>query len=158
MVARVYATNGTKVYIGPIAATTVDTVSEFAALSYVEIVGINQIGEFGDNANIINFEVIAESRTRKAKGTFNGGALNLTMALDDTDTGQQNLGLAFLNPNGYAIKVEFNDKLTTSGTNTIRYFRGKVTSYRIAAGGANDVVRRLGNIEVDSEIYTVAAT
>jgi hypothetical protein len=80
------------------------------------------------------------------------------MALDDTDTGQTNLKTAFDSPNAYAFKVEFNDKLTTSGTNSLAMFYGKVTSYAYTMGGANDVARRTVNVEVDSAIYRKAAT
>jgi hypothetical protein len=158
MVARVFATAGSKVYIGPTYSSTVDTVTEFAALSYTIINGVSTIGEFGDTKTVINFDVIDESRVRKTKGTSNGGALSLVMALDDTDTGQTNLKTAFDSPNAYAFKVEFNDKLTTSGTNSLAMFYGKVTSYAYTMGGANDVARRTVNVEVDSAIYRKAAT
>jgi hypothetical protein len=158
MVARVYSTAGSKVYVGPIYSASVDTVTEFAALSYTLISGTSTIGDFGDTKTVINFDVIDENRVRKTKGTSNGGALSLTMALDDTDTGQIALKTAFDAAAAYAIKVEFNDKLTTSGTNTLKMFYGKVTSYSVNMGGANDVVRRVVNIEVDSAIYTKPAT
>lgn len=158
MVARVYSTAGSKVYIGPIYSASVDTVTEFAALSYTVVSGVSTIGSFGDTKTVINFDVIDENRVRKAKGTSNGGALSLVMALDDTDTGQTNLITAFNSASAYAIKVELNDKLTTSGTNTLKMFYGKVTSNTVDAGGANDVVRRTVNVEVDSAIYTKAAT
>jgi hypothetical protein len=158
MVARVYSTAGTKVSIGPVYSASVDTVTEFAALSYTLVSGVSNIGDFGDTSSVIKFDVIDENRTRKSKGTRDGGALPLVMALDDTDAGQIALETAFNSASAYAIKVEFNDKLTGGGTNTKRYFYGKVTSYSINSGAANDIVRRTCNIEVDSNIYTQPAT
>lgn len=158
MVANVVATNGAKVYIGGLAATTVDTVTEFAALTWVQIQGVSQIGSFGDVANIITFDVIDESRTRKAKGTFDAGTMNLVMAADSGDAGQEDLIEALAEEGAYGFKVELNDALTGSGTNTIFYFRGKVASAAIEAGGANDIVRRNVTVAIDSPVLEVAAT
>lgn len=158
MPARVFATAGAKVYIGPVYSASVDTVTEFAALSYTQINGVSQIGEFGDAKPVIKFDVIDEGRTRKAKGNSDAGALSLVMALDDTDTGQTNLVTALGSPLAYAFKVELNDKLTTSGTNTLIMFYGKVMSNSYTMGGANEIARRTVSVEVDSAIYRKAAT
>lgn len=158
MVANVVATNGAKVYIGPAAATTVDTLVEYEALTFVQINGVNQMGTFGDAANVIEFDVIDESRTRKAKGTFNAGSMQLVMALDDNDAGQEDLLDALEDERSFAFKVEFNDKLTDAGTNTMKYFRAKVASAAIDMGGSNDVIRRNVQIAIDSAIITDPAT
>lgn len=155
MVAIVGATNGTKVYISSAsAATTVDTTSEYAALTWQQINGIGSIGAFGDVRQLIEYDVLDEDRTRKTKGTANAGNMELRMALDDTDTAQGTLETAFNAGSAvnYAFKVEFNNKLTTSGTNGLRYFRGKVTAYENVMGGANSTLERRVVVAIDSVI------
>lgn len=158
MVANVVSVNGAKLYIGGPAATTVDTPTEFAALTWVQIQGISELGEFGDVANIIEFDVIDESRTRKAKGTFNAGTMNLVMASDASDAGQEDLLEALVAEDSYAFKLELDDEVTGSGHGTIFYFRAKVASAAVAAGNANQIVRRNVALAIDSQIWEVAAT
>lgn len=160
MVARVVPVSGAKVYIGGVAATTVDTITEFAALTYVEIAGISDIGNFGDTREVIEYNVIGEERTRKAGGTRNAGDMTLRMAFDAADAGQEDIVDAFeaAGDNAYGFKVEWDDKLTGSGTNTIAYFRGKVTANEVQMGGANNIVERNVTVAIDSPLYFVAAT
>jgi hypothetical protein len=158
MVARVNPTAGSKLYIGPVYSASVDTVTEFAALSYTIVSGVSTIGDAGDTSEVIRFPVLDENRVRKTKGVKDGGSLSCVMAFDSSDTGQTNLITAYGSSQAYAFKIEGNDKLTTSGTNSLTMFYGKVTSNAKNFGGTGDTVRRTVNIEVDSDIYTKAAT
>jgi hypothetical protein len=153
MPGRVFATAGAKLSIGPIFSATVDTLTEFAALSYTQVNAVSSIGDFGDTSQEITFDVIDETRTRKAKGTRNGGTLSVVMAFDLTDTGQQALVTAFASQSAYAFRVEFADKLTGPGVNSAVFFYGKVMSNVVNAGGANDITRRTCTIGVDSDQY-----
>lgn len=158
MPAKVYAVNGARVYIGSVHLTAVDTVSEYAADTYVEIGGISTITPYGDTAAVIEYALLAEKRVRKAKGTVNAGTMTLTMADDPADTGQIALKAALANAKPYNFRIRYDDALTTSGVGTTHYFHGLVTSAPVVPGDANKVVERTSDIAIDSAIYAVAAS
>lgn len=158
MPALVNPTAGSKLYIGPAYSSSVDTVTEFAALSYTKVGGVGTMGDVGDTSEIVRFAVLDENRVRKTKGVRDGGSMNVVMAYDSTDAGQAALITAYASNVAYAFKIEGNDKLTTSGTNSLTFFYGKVASNQQNLGGSGDTARRTVVIEVDSDIYRKAAT
>lgn len=149
---------GSKLYIGPVAGSSVDTRGEFEALSYVEVGEIESIGDFGDQAAATNFTALGDRRVRKIKTTFDAGTIALTLGRDPTDTGQAALVAALAEDDDYAIKIELNDASQGSPSSpTTFYFRGQVQSYTTNIGNAENVVKASTNIAINSAIIEVAA-
>lgn len=150
--------SGTRIWIGPAIANTVDTEAEFEVLTFVEIGEVETLGEFGDEANIVNFSAIGDGRVRKLKGARDAGSLPLTVGRDPMDVGQAALVLAEKTKFEYAIKIEAADKPTPSHSNTIYYFRGLITSRRENYGENDNVVRKSFNIGINSEVLEILPT
>lgn len=152
-------TSGTHVYISTAAVTTsIATVGQFAALSWTEIGLIETIGDFGDQATVINFAAIGDGRVRKSKGARDAGDMQLTVAFDAADAGQNALDAAEQTNNNYGIRVIFADGPTGSFSNTVVYFRGLVTSKRFSPGGNDTILKRMFMIAVNSKLYIVGST
>lgn len=154
----VHTAAGSKLFIGPVAASTVDTANEFAALSFTEVGEIESLGEFGDQAGIVTFTALGDRRVRKFKGSFDAGTITLSLGRDAADSGQSALIAAQASDFDYAFKVELNDEGSNSPQrNTVFYFRGKVVSYSTNIGNANSVVGASAQIAINSPIIEVAA-
>ncbi len=146
------------VWIGGVAADTVDTSAEFAALTWVAIGFIESTSDYGDMSADVTGNVLNEGRTRHAKGTRDAGTFTLTCFHKADDAGQLALKAAQLTSNRYGIKISPRDRLTGAGTDSIDYFRGLVRSDRRSGLTANDPQRVVFEIGIDSALTNVAAT
>jgi hypothetical protein len=144
-------------WIGGVAADTVDTAGEFAALTYVAIGFIESIGEYGDSAADVTGNVINEGRTRHAKGTRDAGTQTITCFVKADDVGQVALKAAELTSTRYGMKISPRDRLSSGGTDSISYYRGIIRSVRKGALSANDPQRIVFDIGIDSSLIEVAA-
>lgn len=158
MSAGIFATSGSKVYIGgPLAAQTDDFVlGDFSGQSWIEIGWLETIGAFGDEASVITFDAIDAGRTQKLKGNRNAGDMQLVCGIDYEDAGQAALRVAEGLPNNYAFKVELNDA-PVGGTPSERYFIALVMAAREELGGANNVMKLNSNLGINSNIVRVNA-
>jgi Phage tail tube protein, TTP len=156
----VYATRGFQVAIatGGTANSAPTNSSGYAALTWTPIGEVEDISEFGDNAEVIRFLAVADGRVRKLKGAADAGQMQLTMGHDPADAGQ----IALLTASGSAFRHNFrvtlSDRADANDTDGIMYFGGRVMSFTLRSGGANDVTRRVANIEIESAIVNVAPT
>lgn len=57
----------TKLYVGGV--TSGQELTDYEAATFIEVTELADIGEFGDEANIITFETIGDGRVKKAVGT-----------------------------------------------------------------------------------------
>jgi hypothetical protein len=150
--------SGAKIYIGPAVASTVDTLSEFTALSgWTEVGLVNNLGEYGDESSSVKFSVLNEGRTRKAKGTRDAGSMTLRVGRDTNDVGQAALVAAEATSNKFAFKIVYPDRLTPTGTDSMDYFRALVMSKKNGGGTSDDVLTKTFMLDIDSEIFEVAA-
>lgn len=147
---------GTRVFIGTVGQAV--TQGEFEADSYIEVGEVEDLGEFGDTAEEVNFTALANRRVRKFKGSFNAGTMTVVAGSDPADTGQAALLAAFATDFDYNFKVQLNDEVTEGGTPTTLYFRGKVMDKRRNVGQVNNIVRQNFAVGINSEILEVAAT
>lgn len=134
-----------KFYIGTKAPAS--NLTEFQADTYIEVTPVEEIGEFGDQHNIVTFTSLSDGRVRKLKGTKDAGDMTLVVAHDASDAGQVAL-LAAANDNssdGYNCKIEY-------ANGEVYYFRGQVSSSRMTVGGADNVIRRNFTIAIDSDV------
>lgn len=145
---------GTRVYIGPV-NNTADDESAYAALTWVEIGGVETISEFGDSAQIVTFQDLAQSRVQKFKGADDAGDITITCANEPRDAGQIAMIAASKTKFNYAIKVVVADAPDSNDTDSTFYFRGPVSSRRVIVNGANDVTRRNFVVAINSEIVEV---
>ncbi|MFG1371488.1 iron ABC transporter substrate-binding protein [Xanthobacter oligotrophicus] len=152
----VTTTSGTKIYIGPaVTAAAADTTAEFAALTYVEVGEVQNLGEFGDESSSVSFASIGDARTRKLKGARDAGTLALTVGRDPLDVGQIALKAAEKTKFEYAIKVVAADAPSAGHTNSIFYFRALVMSGRNNFGANDSVTTAVFNLGINSEVYEV---
>lgn len=145
-----------KLFIGPVASSSVDTQGEFEALSFTQVGEITGIGELGDEANIINHVSLSDRRVRKLKGSFDAGNLEFEMAYDGADSGQAAMIAALAADDDYAFKVTFNDGPQGSPSQpTTLYFRGQVAMFRWGIPNADSVLVSRGRIAISSAIVRV---
>ena len=145
---QLYPVAGAKIYIGPAGTVPDDDVdaSDFASITWTEIKGWQTMGS-------------AAKRDLKAKGTRNAGSMQNNFIILPTDPGQIALIAAEATEHNYPFKIEFDDEPAGSApTPTIKYFYGIVMSANEQGGGANTARLLQGNIEVNSNVVTVAPT
>ena len=116
------------------------TVSEFEALTWVEVKGVGNLGETGSNTNILTYDTWDDDVSDKAKGLTNAGDPELEVARRASDPGQIVMNNAAATNFKYAFKIEGNDKPNNDpdSTNTVRYNRGLVTGPRQPNGRVED--------------------
>lgn len=123
----------------------------YEALTWVEITGKVSFPEMGISANMVSRDLIEDDITDFQKGFATAGQSDFEVAPDHSDLGQVELleagAAAYRFKRGF--KIEHNDKLTSGGTNTIRYSRGLVSGPRLNGGSGEDF---------DTETYSVAFT
>jgi len=137
-----YTLAGTQISIGTTAA--IDFTSEntaktsFAADDYTPIGGAAGLGDFGDTASDVTLNLLADARVQHLKGSVDGGTVQITVADDPTDAGQQAARAAAVpgNQNEYNFKIVY-------ATGDIGYLRGPVTGFsRVNGSGPNNVAQR----------------
>lgn len=153
-------TSGTKLYIatGASANSSPADATAYAALTWTEVAGVTNFGSFGDTAELVTLKIVAESRVRKLKGTYNAGTMEIVCARDPLDAGQAAAAAAAATKFTYNFKVVANDKADANDTNSIWYFGAKVMSGAINLGAADDPTEMKITLEIDTAITYVAAT
>lgn len=152
----IYAAAGAKLWISTAAvASTIDTAGEFAAstISYSLVDLVENLGEFGDQSNPINFAALEDARVRKTKGARDAGIMNVVVGHDPLSTGQAQMETAEGTNQNYAFKVELPDAATASFTNSIYYFRGLVMGKRFNVGTVDQVIRKTYQVAINSQLY-----
>jgi hypothetical protein len=156
IMADLFTATGATFEIGPTAADTVDTASEFAALTPYVVVGlIESYGEIGDQSSIVTGAVVGDGRMRKAKGARDAGDFTVTCFHAGTDAGQLALIAGEATYLNYAFRITFPNVGSTAEK---QYFRGLITSKRVNIGANDNLVRDTFTIAVNSPIVVVAPT
>ena len=158
MAGDIETTSGTKFYISNAAASTsVDTLLEYEALTWIEIREVEDLGNVGDVSTEVTGAAIGDSRIRKAKGARNAGTMNV-ICFDTVplDAGQVAVIAAEATNSNYAFKIE--NPEPESGTGAIIYFRGLVMSNEVRYGTNDNIRRRAFNIGVNSALTEEPAT
>lgn len=152
-----FATKGARIYIGPAMEPTIDdfVLADFEsaspALPWVEIDLPENMGTIGDSAEAVNFDAINRGRRMKGKGVNDAGNQALVFGIKSDDPGQQALRAAQLTPSNYAFKIEFNDA-PEGGDPSIRYYVGLVMSASDQLDTANNVMKLLATIGINSNV------
>lgn len=156
--ANAYASAKVKVSIG--GTTAAATASEFAALTWTEVTGTTDIGEFGDDVEIINVDTIDTGTRTKLKGVVDWGDMELVVVRDPADAGQVALRTALGSTLAHNFKVELTDKPATGASpkNTVIYFRALVASGKNQIGGVNDPTKQSFKLAISGVGVTVPAS
>lgn len=155
---RLYATAGSKLYIGPAKAFngTNFVASDFNSIAWTEIGGTTNLGAAGDTAQLITSDQINSARTRKLKGTKNAGSMAVVCDLDSADPGQIALIAAEASKDSFPFRLVFNDA-PIGGTPSERLFVAFVMSSSEELNEANNVMKLNATLEIDSNIVPVPA-
>lgn len=147
-----------KISIGGVFSGDPTSSAAFTSLTWVPVAGASDMGEFGDEAEIVKFKVIDGARVRKKVGTKDAGSFEITVGRDPLDLGQQALRAAVGSKDPRAIKLELNDAPAAAGsTPTIFYLKAFVASARNVLGDADTVVTTKFVLEVDAAPLEVPA-
>ena len=138
---------GCKIYIG-----TTEAVSSPDDL--LEIGEVTNFSEFGRVYQLITHQSIGTRGDRKYKGSYNDGAITLQLGRDTSDTGQAACIVARDADEDYNFKIMLNDDTVASPTPTIFQFMGKVMSYTVNIGSANQIIGATMMIEIKSGSIT----
>lgn len=120
-------------------------VAGFNALTMTPVGEITDLGEFGQEFNLVSYTALGQRQTKKFKGSYNNGALQLQMGRDTTDAGQTALRLALASDNSYSFRVILQNA-------TRLQFTGKVMSYKTSVGSVDQITGAQTTIEIDSVI------
>lgn len=145
-----FTSAGTTLAIGP-APTTYDA-GGFAAVSFVEVAEITDIGEFGKKFKLIEHNPIGSRGTVKRKGSYNNGTLSLKLARATSDPGQADLILASESDLSYSFRIVLNDEPTFTEV----YFTGQVMGYTTMISGVDTITAVSVDIEIDNDIILVS--
>lgn len=144
---------GSKVYycatVNPTAATT----SAYAALTWVELTGVESVGAFGDTSQAVTFDLLAEGRTRKLKGSRDAGNMAINCVRDPLSASQAAMVGFEATAFSYAFKVLLADGADANDTDSAFYCTGKVMDAPVNVGGPNDPTRRTFNVAIDTAIF-----
>lgn len=132
---------GTKVSISNAAVTLPLTQSAFAALTYVEVGSVGNLGDYGVSPNVVSYDTLDTEVKSKAKGVEDAGDLSIEVARIFDDAGQIKLREAANTKYLWAIKIEYDDAPTEDYSNTIMYAAGIVTGPQMMGGGTDDFIR-----------------
>lgn len=162
MASNIYTGSGTTVEIGTTAdinltGNEASIITAFAADNYTEVVDVEDLGEFGDEATAVTFTSLKDGRVRKAKGSRDAGTIALVCARVPNDAGQDIMRQAEKSPLDYNLRITLNDKLTEAGDPTVYYMRVKIMSQRTAVGSVDNVIRTTFNLGINSAIYEIEA-
>lgn len=153
----VSASTKTQVGIGTAAPSTATTSQQFAADTYTAIGEISDLGTFGDKTEEIKFQSMTDGRVRKLPGTKDAGEFQITVGFDAFDAGQNAMRAAAADNVVRAFSIQLNDKPNATGTNTVHYFQGWVSSAE-SKGAVNSVNSQVFTISITSALVTVPAT
>lgn len=139
---------GGKLYISSEDVTADLDLAGYEALNWVEVGGLINLPAFGITSNMVSRDLLDDEVTSYQKGYGSAGQPDFEVAPDGDDLGQIELlevG-ATTYRFGRGFKLESNDALNATGTNTFTYTRGKVTGPRLNGGGGEDF---------DTHTYTI---
>lgn len=122
---------GTTIGIVAAAPATYDATG-YAALTFVTIGEVTDLGEFGREYALVTHNPIDDRGTVKKKGSFNEGSMSLTVGLDTDDAGQILAKTASKSDADYSFEV-------TTQNGDVYYFRAQVMSFKVNLGSVDTI-------------------
>ena len=133
--ANVEISVGTTVAVSATQPATEDSTG-YAALTYIDVGEITNIGESGGTAQVATFTPIGSGTVNKRKGSIDYGTMSMEIAKDATDVGQIALKAGF---DGAERSTIHSFEITEDG-GEVTYFMGVITSFTTVRGDANTVL------------------
>lgn len=155
----VYSFSGSKLYIGSAIAFSDDELEalDFTGETWVEIKGVETIGEFGDGANYGSFTGLGDRRTTKFLAMFEGSDVAISMARNVADPGQSDLRDAGNDPGtNYKFRIVYDDA-PPSGTPSEDLFIALVSPLKRSGGGNQDALKWSASLAINSNIVEIDA-
>lgn len=154
----IFATNGTKLYIGGVIYDKGSDYSivDFVGRTWAEIQNIENLGSVGDASAEIAVALINRGRTQRLKGTRSSGNMEVACSFDSADAGQAALIAAEKTIHDYAFRLVLNDA-PAGGTPSERYFIAKVGAATEAYEAADNSVKLNASLWVNSNVVSVNA-
>lgn len=139
----VQTTAGTTLRISASVPATFDVAGYEAAFTTgAKLVGeITDLGEFGREYTLVTHNPIDTRGTQKFKGSFNEGSMVLQLGLDQGDEGQILMQTALNSDADYSFEI-------TLQNGDIAYFQAKVMSFKIGAGGVDNITSATCTLEL----------
>ena len=109
---------------------------------------VTTIGEFGRSYENVTANNLASGATRKAKGSYDNGAVDIEALYDSRDTGAQVMEQALLSTENYAFQIDLPPDGDGNDGETF-YFQALVTMWRPRINGPNDMTMSVGHLEFD---------
>lgn len=131
--AGTYTTAKAKLYACATAQDADLDATAFAALTWVQVKGVGNIGEWSTSDNIISYDTLDDDVSQKQKGVRNGGDPVVEVKRDFSDAGQDLLRTQANSVEYFAFKREDQD-------GTVMYNRGVVGGPDQPGGGREDFI------------------
>lgn len=147
---NVFTSTGTEYAVVAAEPATYDSVG-FAALIWVEVAEVTDMGEYGATYEVVSHNPLATRRTVKRKGTVNDGALTMQLGRDPSDAGQT---LLIDGVDGSARDTVHSHRITLQD-GTIQYVTGQIFSYTTNVGSSNQIIGAAVMVELDNAIIEV---
>lgn len=138
---------GTVFSVCPDAPSSIDA-SDYAALSWTAVEGLESFPEIGGARNVITFNDLASGTILKSRGSEDAGEPTLTIADDPTDAGQVLLKAAYDAASGTAAEI-ISIRLVDPASK-VTYARTKVNSWRKLIGGSDEIIQRQSQMLIES--------
>jgi hypothetical protein len=149
---------GTQVFYCVTPTPPAATKSAYAALTWVELSGVETVSEFGDTSADVSFNLLKENRARHLKGPDDGGDLTIVCAHDPLSTSQAAVVGFRKKPYAYAFKVMTADGADDNDVDSVFYFQARVMSARLAVGEGTTESRRTLVLGIDTEVIEALGT
>lgn len=120
--------------------------TKYEALTFTDCGEVVSIGEFGREYTVVRVNNLASGATRKFKGSYDQGTIQLDLLFDSADAGQTLLEAASVSTAKYAFKVGLPG---TGAAGEEFYFQALVTSLKRIVGGPDDAVMLRATLELD---------
>ncbi|MBY8826121.1 hypothetical protein [Sphingomonas colocasiae] len=136
----VETTAGTTISICATLPATYDAAG-YGVLPFIEAGEVTDLGSFGRVYALVTHQPIKTRGTKKLKGSFNEGTIQLTYGYDASDAGQVIMEQAVNSDAAYAIRI-------VSQSGKVFYFLALVMSAPKAFGGVDNVVSVTAQLEL----------
>lgn len=113
----------------------------YAALSWVPIGEITDLGELGREYNLVTHNPLGNRATQKFKGSFNEGSMSISLGLQTDDAGQ------IIVESATNSDLSFSYRMITQNGDTY-YFRAQSLKFKIGVGSVDQITTATLQLEV----------
>ena len=125
--------------------STIDEAS-YEGVSFTDCAEVVNIGEFGREYQTVRVNNLASGATRKFKGSYDNGTVQVELLFDSADGGQTLLEAAGDSTSTYLFKIGYPGD---GAAGEEFYFSGLVTNLKRVVGGPDDALMMNATIEID---------